>query len=653
MPEDLQVSAMRYYLNVRLTDKNKPCRATGFDKHLTRADYNNQDLHDQLLYLTGFSAKLPITMLFEAESLRKSTKLIAATSRGVYALNNSTGNWKVISDALGNATTRWKSAMLRDTVILTNNVDPVVYWQFDQGVTEADDQSVSPIAILTSIGITKAGVVVVWKDTAFLMNVVVNGSVQGNSIYWSNYQLPLDWQPAAASTAGSADVGSGETILAALPLADRLIIYTNKGIWELVTNADTVFSLNKRYDPQAGEACLFYPNTLISIGSEHVYFGQDGIYVYSLYQEKPQRVDWMHKASSVIFDDINRDSCQVHCAGYDTERKEMYFSWARAQDTLPTQTLVLSTIDSFSFVMDYGFSAFVTYTLKEPVQALRDFLLAKCICSSSELETYWSQFTKEGGYCSTPTNPTCPDAPTSIWTVTPLDLGDGVITEDYTQVTADANSLCTQLGGITISSLCETEERSDECNSGKRFVAASSSDNCIKEFSDNYYREEYVVIETCTDGVSLSGASQNYQRLGYSSLWRSGPLALTDSKNDKLLTRLEVEASSFTQSSPSQFNLRIGLHSQAVDPNQDNCGIVWDSQDPKPITCKSDSAAVSAANKTLPSESYEWPLYYGARYVYFELSITNPNVSPPDTGGGCCLSRITLDMESVARNWMG
>lgn len=651
MSEDLQLGGYRYVKNFGVTAKNKMCRISGWDKHLTRADYNNQDLHDQLQSFTGLSSRMPITLLFEANSVRKTTKLIAASGRVIYALNNASGNWKVISDKLGADTARWKAAELLDTVLFTNNLDPIVYWKFDQGITEDQDQSVATIPDLESVGITKAGVVLVWKDTVFLMNVVVNGTVHSNSIYWSNYQKPLDWIPNDSSTAGNADVFYGETILGALPMASRLIIYTNKGIWELqqtivATNDanSAVFVLQKRYDPQNGESCLFYPNTLISTGNEHVYLGRDGVYVYDLFQEKPQRIEWIHKASSLIFDFINGENCDVHVAGYDTDTKEIRISYAKEGESLPSETLVLHSEYAFSYVLDYGFSAFATYTLKEPVQILKDFLARYCICTSEELEEHWGESSKEGGFCTEQTTTTdCSNPPQSIWTQTPKDLGDGVETEDYDKAEPDADSLCVQLDGITISDLCLTEERIDECSSGKRFIAASSSDFCIKEFSANYYREE------CT-GFTGCGT---YQRRGFRSLIRSGPLSLGQSKDDKLISRLEVEASSIVQTTPSIFSLRIGSHSQAVDPNVDDCGIIWDTQETKPIKCKSDTASVNAKNKTLPSESYEWPLYIYGRFIYFELEIKNPSVTPADTGGGCCISRITLDMELQLREWMG
>lgn len=395
--DELEFGSWRYLLNIAALTKNKICRATGFRRNLDRDNYNNQDLHDQLLSKTGVPDRLPITFLFQADSTRKGTKLLAGTKEAIYALNNATGNWKIIWDKL-DSENRVRAASLGDVVILSNNDDGIKYWNYDSGIIEPDDQSVSDIPELaTDIKLTKAGVVLVWKDVVFLMNVVIEGTVQTHAIYWSNYQKPLEWLPAEGSAAGSRELDLDETILGALPLANKLLIYTNKAIWEgTVANAALVFSIVKRYDPTAGEACLFYPNTLISTGDRHVYAAKDGIYVYSLYEEKPVRVAWMHQASSIMYDNFDPDNCNVHVAGYNTDLKEIYFSFAKPGESVPSETLVFHTEQPYAYVIDHGFSTFVTYTAKEPTQILRNFLLEYGICLPDEFEEHFGGFTKEG-----------------------------------------------------------------------------------------------------------------------------------------------------------------------------------------------------------------------------------------------------------------
>lgn len=669
-PDELDFRAFRYLKNVRVNTKNKLCRMPGFDKAFTvESGYNNGDLRDQLLSKSGMVARAPITFLYESISTRKSTKLIAGTSQVLFAHNSGTGNWKIISDQFGTADTRWRAAQLEDTVIFSNNFDALVYWQFDQGITEANNQSVAPIPQLVEIEITRAGVVVHWMGHIFLMNVTISGAVRSHGIYWCNYNRPLDWQPSESSTAGNADLDSGETILAALPLSNRLLVYTNKGIWEgIAVGGEEVFQFSKRYSPQDGEACLFYPNTLVSIGGEHIYGAEDGLYVYSLFADKPKRTEWIHKASEAMYGNINRDLCEVHVAGYDTEHKEVYFSYATGENTLPNETLMVNTEYPFSAVIDHGFSALTTFIYRGAQTIVRDFLIDNCICDSTGIDAF-DDFTKEGGsICGSgirlseegeirlteegverevedvsETFPECPTPPNSIYTTvtrTETDGAESVVVEDWDEASALADSLCDQLDGITLNELCEAESRADECNSGKRFIAASTTDYCLKEFSENYYRE------ICTDFTECGV----YELEGYKSLLRSGPIHGGNSEDEKKWRRFEVEASHVDQVTPSQFRLRIGHHSQAIDPNDDGCGIIWNYQDDKSIDCLGGNTAVGHASAgTRPAETYSWPIYYVGSYLYFELSIENEDVDPIDTGGESCISRISVNMEPVKR----
>jgi hypothetical protein len=646
-PDQIQTGDLRYIKNFRMPVKGRRCRTPGFSKLLTQGSYNNQDLHDQLLSISGQASRAPVTFLFEAVSTRKATKLLAGTSNVLFALNTSTGNWKILADQYGTSATRWRAAQLQDTVVLSNNADFIGYWMFDQGITEESDQSVAAIPDLRdNIEITKAGVVVGWRGHIFLMNVVISGSVKSNSIFWCNYERPLDWQPSDASTAGSTEVDYGETILAAHPLLGRLIVFTNKGIYEInAVGGEEVFTISPRFQSVDGEACLFYPNTLVSKGDELVYAGVDGIYTFSLYTDKPKRVEWIHKASSVMYDNINRDNCEIHVAGYDAERKEILISYATGENTLPNETLAIHTEHPYAYVIDHGFTAMVTYTYKDS-DTVRDFLLERCICDGTGLDDYWSQFDKEGQFCagSAPDDAECPTPPASLFTadtrVTYFDSDESVETEDWTVDEEDVDSLCAQLEGLTLGELCESELRSDECQSGQRFVVASSTDYCLKEISDNYYRE------LCTDFDDCG----TYEQRGYVSLIRSGPIHGGLTEKEKIWSNFEVEATFTEQATPSSWSLRIGNHSQAVDPNNDNCGILWDTQDTKQIECLTDGTTEEhATNVTRPSDDFGWPLYYAGNYLYFELSIVNPDVSPIDTGGECCISRVTIDMDGGRR----
>lgn len=645
-PGEVRIDGYRLVKNVRALEKGRLCKVTGWDKFRTKPEgYNNEDLHDQLASLTAISGRLPVTFLFEARSTRNSTKLIAGTERALYVLNNSTGNWKVISDKLGGSGARWEAAQVKDVVVFTNNRDEPVYWNYGQEATEADDQSVAKIADLeTELTITRAGVVIAWKGHVFLMNVTQDGQVFGNRIVWCDFENALSWVEGSASTAGNADITHGETILAAGLIRDTLLVYTNRGIWEgrvgAAANGPT-FTFTKRYEPEdSGENVIFYPNTLVSIGDEHLYMGSDGIYTYNLFLDKPKRPEWIHAASELIYQDLNASNCEVHIAAYNSKRKEVLISWAGESDSYPTQTLVLHTDEPFSYLLDHGFTAMLTHTPRLNTLSIREWFLDLCICATStEFDETFGSFTKEGQFCEDQTEVSCTPKPV-IFTATTLTVDD-VVVEDYTQSSADVDSLCTQLDGLTLSDLCELENRADECNSLLRFVAASATDFCIKEFSDNYYREECTVFTGCG----------TYVRNGYKSLIRSGPLAFKEYRNEKELHFVELELETPEAVVPGTIKLRIGTSNQALDSNVATCGIKWFEQDDKTLECPSVSASTHESDNTRPDEGFNWPTYYIGKYLYYEIEVVNPDSSPVDTGAAFCLSRISMGIELSKRRY--
>lgn len=645
-PDAVLYGSYRYVKNFGVVQKKRVCRLPGWTKLLDRPSYNNQDLRTQLIDLIDSDSRRYITFLYEAESTFGTTKLLAATDRALYALNISTGNWKVIKTGFGADNLRLYGAQNQDNVIFTNDYDKPFYWNFDQPNNDSSTESVAEINDLNTKGITRASVVITWSGCTFLMNLVQDGRTFGYRIVWSDFQNGLSYIESKDSVAGNQDLDNGEVILAALPMANVLLIYTTRGIWQCNQTGDptTVFGFSKRYDAKnSGEACLTYRNTLTSIGNEHFFAGQEGLYTYSLFKDKPELVEWIHKGSSLIFDDINDGRCDIHVAAYNPLRREIWFSWAKSNEDSPSQTLVFNTQFPFSAVVDHGFSSYGVFQPKEPVTILQDFLLQNCICTQDELDTYLGD-TQEGGFCSAPDAVVCADQPDSFYTTVTQEIADGdddpIVTEDWNQVEPSANSLCSRLGSMTLSELCVAESKG-ACKPSRIFVMASTTDKCLKQMSDIYYREVCTAFTACG----------TYEKRGYRSLLRSGPINLKDTDNEKIVQRFVAEVEAAVATVPGQIKFRIGTSAQALDSNQTTCAIIWVEEDEKVLACLSSlSETQHEAQGTRPDVEYEWPTYAEGMYFYFELEIVNGGSTPfEDTGAAACLSRYTMFAESSAR----
>jgi len=632
--------------NVDVTTKQRLCRARGWTKHRDADPYNNQDLHNQLV-VPGLEQSP--TLLYQARTGAGFTKLFAATQNRIYSEVPATGNWRLLSDEFGGepedcSEILWSAGHVGQIVVFSNNVDPPVSSFVDQGPNEPNNQSVSPIRDLERLNVTRVGLVIAWNNVMFYMDVEQDGVRVRNRVLWSDYKRPLSIVPnKGISLAGTSDLLSGEIILAAAPMADALMIYTSMRIWEVrVSGDDNVFSFNKRYTHEEGSRCLAYKRTLVTTGSSHYYMGRDGIYRYSFYVTEPELVEYIHRASAVIFDDINTAACNAHCAEFFPDRRQVWFSWARAGEACPGNTLVVGTEFPFCSVIDEGFTAFVN-TEPHNNLILRDWIRDLCICTTAELVENGFGFINEGGYCTPQSDPECPTRPHSFYTQTPRYEADiDVTTEEWTQATPDADSFASLFQTLTVDQLCNTEFLAGECNASATFVMASSVDKCLKDAAEVFYREH------CTSTVGCG----TYSKDGYKSLLTSGALHFNAPDREKIASCFQVEAHPEPATVPGQMIFRIGVATQAIDPitASGRCMIAWEEQDPFVLECQSDlTLAQSRAEGTFPDQPFAWPLFAKGFYLYYEIEIGNPRSTPRDTGAAVCISRYDLTARQLSK----
>lgn len=657
-PDEVPFGGHRWIENWQVDSKYKLCRMPGWKRLQDGDGFNNQDLRDQ--NISGgnpdpetYSSREPCQFLYEAVSPAGFAKLFAGYQSRLYSKNSATGNWKVLVDGLMtpvagcNDNVRWSAGVSNETVVFSNNVNEPFYTVIDQPVVEGTTNSVRAIPDLQLLNVTKVGLVIVYKDLVLLLNVTQDGIRRSDRIIWSDYQRPLSYLPdPGISLAGQKDLGSGETILGVAPINDRLFIYTTRGIWECsAVGGELVLAFGKRYSPiKVGSRCLAFSNTLVSTGAGHYYFGNDGIYYYDYYTVEPKLVDWIHMASATIFDSIDKTKCNVHCGGYQSDRRQVWWSWVDEGFLCPAMALVINVEFPFSSYVDHGFTAFVNHA-PDTLSLFRGFLIDNCICTAEELLTYGDDFERSGGYCAAQTAPDCDDPPVDLYSSSSIEI-DGITVEDYLG-DPDEDSIIGRLGSLTFEDLCADEWNSDSCNADLLFIMASASDYCLKEYADVYYREECTVFGECPD-------DSTYIKNGYASLLRSGPMDLKLPDDDKILSRFAIEILPAEQTIPSKIRLRIGIAAQALDPNLPNSAtqvILWEQQDDKDLVGLSGGTeAEHRARMTRPNEEMEWGLFYTTRFVYYELEIINPSVTPENTGGRCCISRVTFDAEPFLRD---
>ena len=685
-PDMVQVGSWRFRQNVMVPDAGKACRRPGWARYrYEKPIYNNEDLHDQLLTLqtyyddrqlpyspqsditiyppgndangqaycsgsikTRAAGRQPVTFLFAAKSTTGQRKMLAGTQNRIYVMDEGKGNWQIIADAYGGEPgtglhRKWSAAQVNDAIIFTNNYDPPLAYILDSPIQGCAMQAVQTIETLDGIGLTKAGVVASWKGTIFLADVEMDGDRVEYRVVWSRFNLPLNFTPGIVGgngTAGFQSLPGIGRILAMKPLGERLLIYGTTGIWEAqFVGGEQVFTFTERYaEPENGQGCLAYRNTLITTGNDHYYLGKDALYRFSLFVPEPQVVDWMHVATNQLFETIDELACDRHVGHfYDGE---YWVSWVEIGEALPLRTLVFNVDHQTSDFVDHGFLAFCTHA-PDDRGTLLDWLLSNGLCTPAELEANDDLITldvKEGGFCdeeAATTNPEdLPNRSMPIWTNQSLNV-DGKLVENYTKPTADADSLCALLGDVTLEDLCQ------ECPKTGLLVMASAADYALKQWSQTsgvYYRE--VSLGTVACGT--------WRRDGYDTIMRTGAQDFGWPKEDKHSRTLNLEyEANVLQVIPSALQMRLGYSAQAVDSNNASpgrCALVWRDLKPKTLECLSEASGGEHITRgTRPNKTMDWNFLYTGRFFYYELKVQGIN-------GQVCFSRLTSEVKQAPRS---
>ena len=647
-PDSLPQGALRMRQNMQTVAEGKLRRGCGWTKALSQTPYNNQDFHDQLL-LFGGTVREPVTGLFEFQSARGIRSFWLTTQSRIAKLNETTGNWKVIASGLGGGVgtdcsgPRFKASNVGDYVWFTNNHDRPKIHRLEQppfdGVLIADSPD------LEAIGLTKAALTWAWKDVVFFADVEMDGERHGNRLVWGDFKNPPSFDPAKPeSIAGFADLDYGERILAGGPTtAGTYLLYTTQGIWELFTDPVQTFAVRHVYDGKKADftGVLKYQNTLVDLGGDHLYMAQDGLYAFNSYRSAPELVLWLHRATSALYDDLDDTVCAPHIGFF--HDGAAFFSVKRTSDIgCPGVTLRIETQFKVADVIDFGFTAAANFR-SQPIPTIRDFILDQRICDLSGLTASLAAIDlpppfENEGLPAPAAEPTADFTPTVFYTKNYQIIGD-VVTEDWNQAAADADSLCALLGDTTLDDLCIN------CESVSVLIAASSQDWCLKQFG-GFYRERCAnpTATGATGDDGYTSAVGSYLLDGYDSIIRFAPL--WQEGHEVTVQRFGLRGIPAAQVEPSNIGLRCGISGQTADPNDDHCPIVWLQLSQKELRCVTErTAAEHTTARTVPAQDISWRFERTGKVVYLELKIVG-------TGGDCVLSGAVASAKaSPARNF--
>lgn len=597
-----------------------------------------------------------ITYLTCAVSTSGQRQLVIGTQTRLYALNEARGNAKLIADGLGGVPKlncsgpRLTGAQQGDAMVLSNNYDEPFVWFFDQPTFGCAMRAIQPIPDLAVIGLTRARIVYSWKGFIVFGDTEEDNQRFEDRIRWSDEGNPLGWDPAdESSLTGRFDCGYGEKLMGLTELGNYLVILTQASIWiaTILPPGSAGYPINFQNVYQGGatdrSGCIAFRNTLVKVENTLYYMGRDGVYRWSIGMPAPERVQWIHLASKVIYDNLSLAACDATVGGFNPVTKDLWFSWVPVNGSCPTQCLVLNMRYEVADVRPFGVTCFANYT-SDTRGTIEEFLLDFCGCQSEqELEESLNAIgltasLKEGTACQE-TLPVCPSDTDEmpIWSSTPyLIPGTDFYTEDFTQEPDDP-SMCTMLGDLTFDDLCA------QCDTNEIFLFATAFDNCLKQWNGAYGMERYIgsgaTRHPLADSVTVCGdviASYRYE--GYESRLISGAMSFGNPESEKSVRKVTVQYEADPQAQPNLLYCRIGSSAQPVDPLDPMCLIRWRDMEPVPLKCLAGLTEADLEKGLRPFIQLDYNLLQTGKYFYIDLRISG-------CGGASSFSRISFEIK--------
>lgn len=543
-----------------------------------------------------------VTMLNEVVTAA-GRKLVAATMSRVYELNQSSGNWRILADGLGNSgyttdqcgcnSVRGMMATQGAQMFFTNGFDAPSSYVLGDDPGGCGLQALQTITDLVALNITRAGGVVTWRGFTIFYDFTENGERMGGSVLWSDLENGTSLIESDTSFAGRATIAVGETILNAAPLGNALMFYTDKSIVRCtLVGGEDVFNFETIY---RGGNSLKYKFSLINGGDIHLWLGESDVYALSQFDSRPITIPWVTRAAGMIFngitedhatyDPINKAACNLVTGGWSDETREAWLSWPTGENICPDVTLRFNLKFGAADFIDHGFTSFLTFR-KDDRPTIGQWLEDLGVCARGALVATGS---KDGEVCAG-ADAVVVNPPLYIWNET-----------ENPNLAIHARSLCRALQGKTLADYCE------DCASESTFIAASADDFTLKQIEDDIgYREMLGGNYLSYDGYSCHG--EFYHHDGYQTVMQQGAEAYrTD--DEKMMKMIQVEAEPLAQSTPSILTAESGYGSQP------DC-FTWKTTKDLDFECQTElSAAQHVTEKTRPDGTFYFPTWVRGRYL--------------------------------------
>jgi hypothetical protein len=206
---------------------------------------------------------------FELDVSGVETRFAVAVADGkLWKMDNLDGTWDDVTGALtitGGNHCDFENFL--NEVFITNNEDVAFKW------TGTGNGAV--VTGMSTINLDKAKWIKQFNNFLFVGNVDINGTRHNSRIYWSAFNDATSWP---ATNFIDISKNDGQDILGMKVLADRLVVYKSRSIYNVFFTGDAnIPFIVQKSNSEVGCASGY---TVQNVKNGHVFMSQDGFYFY-------------------------------------------------------------------------------------------------------------------------------------------------------------------------------------------------------------------------------------------------------------------------------------------------------------------------------------------------------------------------------------
>lgn len=167
------------------------------------------------------------------------------------------------------------SGSIAGTIIMTGSGAPLTFGTLTR-TTGSGDSTISFSLEVFNANITAAKYIAQWNNYLFLANVTISGVVLQTRIYWCNVRDFTTW---SATSWIEISMQDGQPITGMYPLADRLVIFKERSIYNLFFTGDAQLPFVYLVSNSPTVGCVA-PYSIQEVENGLVFLSYDGFYYY-------------------------------------------------------------------------------------------------------------------------------------------------------------------------------------------------------------------------------------------------------------------------------------------------------------------------------------------------------------------------------------